>query len=169
MIGEAVADALKPLATISTAVAELQKGQQALQESVKGAATAETVNKAVSDTLAAQQAGQAKSAARAAYIAEKMKDVPAELLGTLSDDPAKFAADEQAIRGRLESIKTALGVKTPDVGGSAGGQAASAQPDLTKLSGTALIAMAVKAGTTAGQPVQAAKAVEPAKAAEAAK
>lgn len=110
--------------------------------------TAEGIAKLVADQLAAQSAGQEKKAARASYIAAKMKDVPDAYHSALGDDPAKWADQEQAIRATLKGDLTKLGVKAENVGGDAtagGGDKPAAAIDTSKLSGIELIGMGVKA------------------------
>ncbi len=70
----------------------------------------------------------AKKAAIDKYTAEKMADVLKSFpeLVKLGEDPAKWAEEEQAIRTVVKGRLEGLGVKTADVGGSAGGTAPAA-------------------------------------------
>ncbi len=57
-----------------------------------------------------------------------MKGVPAAYHGKLGTDPAKWPAEEQAIRDGFKADLAAIGAKVPDVsGGTAAGTAGSAE------------------------------------------
>jgi len=122
----AIAEAIKPFAT---QLADLQKGQQAVQEAVGKAIKAEDVQKAVAEAVKAQTAAGAvdakKQAARQAVIAAKLKDVPEEFLAKLpdTDDPKALSEAADAIVTRVNDV---MKPKLPDVGGAGkdGGTAA---------------------------------------------
>ena len=96
-----------------------------------------------------QQAAQ-QTAARDAYINDKLKDVREklpELLNGIGTDPAKFPEQEQAVRQTFRARLDALGVKPADVGGGSPAGDGGAKPadvvDTSKLSGVQLIDLAV--------------------------
>jgi hypothetical protein len=112
------------------------------------ALTADEVDALLTRKLAEAQAKGAKSADRQAFIDTKMKDVPAAYRGKLGDDPAQWAAQEQAIRGEWAADLKAVGFTPPNVGGGAGGAGgttpAAKAVDETKLSGAQLLSIAVE-------------------------
>lgn len=153
-------------AAVSQAMAPLADQVKALQADLGKVANPEAIAKVVSDQLAASQASQTKIAARQAYVSEKMKDVPAAYLSQLGDDPAKFTENEQAIRTQLKADLAKLGVKAPDVGGTAPGgdpKKATDAVDTSKLSGIELITMGVQGtSSSASAPADKAQATPPA-------
>jgi hypothetical protein len=91
--------------------------------------TAEAVSKLLNDTLATRDQQAQSTAARNAFLAEKMKDVPAAYRGALGNDPAKWTAEEQKIRETLKADLSAMGAKVPDIsGGNATGSSGNAAP-----------------------------------------
>jgi len=66
--------------------------------------------------------------ARQSYIASKLADLPEEYQGALGTDPAKFAEQEHAIRGRYKGLLDKLGVKAPKVAGGASAAAGAVAP-----------------------------------------
>lgn len=98
--------------------------------------TAEEITKLATDSIAkalADRDAAAKStAARDAFLAEKMKDVPAPYQAKLGTDPAKWAAEEQQIREGLKTDLKGLGFTPKDVaGGAAGGVTTGGAPTAT--------------------------------------
>ena len=138
-IAAAIAEAIKPVAT---GLAELQRGQHALQEAAGKAIKAEDVSKAVAEAVKAQTAVQAADAAKATFIAAKLTGVPAAYYAKLGADPAKWPAEEQAIRAELQADLAKLGVKATPVDGAAG-TAGAGKPgqavDTSKLSAVQLM------------------------------
>lgn len=135
LISDQVAAAVKPLhdqlAGLKPAAAVSGKSDAASQ-----ALTAEAVAKIVGDKFAEAQASQASIAARSALANDKLKDLPQTYRDLLPNtgDQAQLAAAEQTIRARYRAEigdKAAVGF---NVGGSAGGQAAKGQVDVSKLS-----------------------------------
>lgn len=150
LVKAAVDAAMKP---VLETVAGLQKGQEALQEAAAKAIGPEDVAKAVQDAVAAQTTAQAATDAKKAFIAEKLKGVPAAYHGKLGDDPAKWAAEEQAIRAELKSDLAAMGVTAPDLdGGAAAAEAATpaATVDTSKLTGQQLMEIGLKTSKPVG-------------------
>lgn len=139
IIGDAVTAAVKPIADSQkaitdglTAQADAAKAAAApvkTEESAKGKATeakppltAEDVAKVVADTLTARDKTAAANKDRAAFIADKLKGLPASYAAKLGIDPAKFAAEEQTIRTEFKADMKALGFEVKDVGaGNPGG------------------------------------------------
>lgn len=119
------------------------------------------VKKLVADELAAAQATQAtakadadkaaaRKAKRDAFVAEKLKGVPAVYAALLpdTDDDAELSAAEATIRERFRSDLAASGLKLADVGNNATGTAVDAA-DVAKLSPQDKIAVGLKAGGSA--------------------
>jgi hypothetical protein len=150
--------ALKPVgeavAALGTQVAELKKAPEVKKDAADAGKplsaddVKQLVASGVKETLTAFTTSQQQAQARQSYIDTKLKDVSEklpELLGTLGNDPAKFAEQEQAIRGTFKSRMEALGVKAADVSGKTeGGKPAGAAVDTSKLSGFELLTLATK-------------------------
>jgi hypothetical protein len=143
-----IGDTLANDAREKTAAAEAAKAQAVKDAAAKadpaataaGAAplTLEQVQKQISDGIAAALKTQAaevqSSQARNAFIAEKLKGVPAAYAAKLGNDPAKWAEQEQAIRGELKADLASIGATVKDVsGGNPGGATASAGTDAEKI------------------------------------
>jgi hypothetical protein len=99
--------------------------------------------------LEAHSAKQRASAAKSAFIADKLKDVPEEFHSKLGDDPTKWHAEEQSARERYRAVLKASGATIKDVSGATTG--AGVKPpgeavDYSKLSPTAAIEAGLKAG-----------------------
>lgn len=109
------------------------------------------------DTKFGQRDEQGKvSAARDKFITEKMKDIPPEFLRDMpaTDDVTKLATAEQAIRGRVQEIFKAAGIKAPGVGGdNPAGKKPGEAVDLSKLTPEQKIEMALKDKPMPGAPV----------------
>jgi hypothetical protein len=140
IIAKAVAEAVGPLAAT---LAEVQKAQQAAQDAAGKAIKAEDVSKR-------------------AFVAEKLKDLPAAYQAKLGDEPKDWAAQEQAIREEFRKDFAAAGGKAPAVDGGAG-TAGAAKPgatiDLSKLSGQQLIEVGLKDSKPVGAAAGAAAGV----------
>jgi hypothetical protein len=97
---------------------------------------------------AEQAQSQQVTAARDAYISEKMKDLPGIYRNSMpiTDDPGKLAAAEQKVRDQYKADYAATGATAANVNGNppAGQKPADAKPDLSKLSGYELINLATK-------------------------
>ena len=95
------------------------------------ALTANDVAKIVGEQLKGFTSQQQQTAARDAYLAQKLADLPAAYKAQLGSDPSKWAAEEQAIRDSFKDDLGKLGLKVPDVTGSPtaapGAQAPSAR------------------------------------------
>jgi hypothetical protein len=160
----AAPDVNAQIAALTGVVTKLAEGQQAiLTHLAKPPAPAEPakpapaagggdkpltqadVERLVNERLAAQQQSSQQAAARSAFVAGKLKDLPAVYQNQLGNDPAKWEAEEQQIRSAFQADFKAAGGKVPDVGGtSAGGAPPSQTVDTSKLSGFDLIGIAVK-------------------------
>ena len=90
----------------------------------------------------------AKKAAVDKYTAEKMADVLKSFpeLVKLGEDPAKWAEEEQAIRGVVKGRLDALGVKAADVGGAAVPPPAQSVASGNMSENMAKVAAAIQAG-----------------------
>ena len=159
IIAKAVAEAVGPLAAT---LAEVQKAQQAAQDAAGKAIKAEDVSKVVQEQIAAQNASNAAGEAKRAFVAEKLKDLPAAYQAKLGDEPKDWAAQEQAIREEFRKDFAAAGGKAPAVDGGAG-TAGAAKPgatiDLSKLSGQQLIEVGLKDSKPVGAAAGAAAGV----------
>jgi len=154
----AIAEAMKP---VGVGLAELQKGQQALAEAAGKAIRPEDVSKAVAEAVKAQTAVQAADAAKATFIAAKLTGVPAAYYAKLGADPAKWPAEEQAIRAELQADLAKLGVKATPVDGAAG-TAGAGKPgqavDTSKLSAVQLMELGLGESSPIGASARAATA-----------
>lgn len=131
-----LAEALKPfdkrLAETETnlrTVADTVANQKPLGEDrVKALLTeqAEALAARTKQEAEAQQASAAIKAERDAYAADHLKNVPAIYYGQLGDDKAQWEANAKAAREKFAADLKAAGVKAPDLGGSAGGEAPKA-------------------------------------------
>lgn len=146
LVGAAVADAVKPL---NEKIAKLEApaaaapGDKAADQTK--ALTAEDIDKLVEKRLAAQQQSAQAQAQRDAFLAEKLKDLPAAYRSKLGGDPAKWKDEEQAIRAEFQKDFAAAGGKPADVGADKPGGAKPAEAvDYSKLSPTQLIAQGLK-------------------------
>ena len=82
----------------------------------------------------ARPALPADPAARTAYIATKMGDLPEVYRQQLSGDPANWSSQEQSIRAQYRADFAAIMAKGPRVdGAAAGGSPPSAAVDISKL------------------------------------
>lgn len=155
-LGAAIAAANKPfyerLAALETA--SKTTATEAKPVAVAAAAaplTIDDVKKTMADLLAQQQTSTVTAAARNAFIAEKMKGLPAAYADKLpqTGDLAQLAAAEQTIRGQFANDMKAIGVTVPNVSGAApaAGQAAAAAAgavDTSKMSGSQLLSLGIK-------------------------
>jgi hypothetical protein len=134
-VRDGIAQAIKPLAESQKAMADSLTAQAAEKtaaakkagaEAEKAAGseaggakplTAEDVAKLLESRLDARDAAAKGTGARSAYLADKLKDVPASYQVKLGNDPAKWAAEEQAARDELKADLAKMGVKLKDVGG----------------------------------------------------
>lgn len=153
-------DALDKLAATPAATPAPAAAAEKKDEAAKPL-TAADVAKIVADTMGTARASDQAAAARQATIETKLKDLPAAYRNQLGNDPAKWQAEEQAIRDAYKAdFKAAGGAdQTKDVGGNNGG-AGAAKPaqtlDLSKLTPTQLIAQGLRNSRAAGgQPQQA--------------
>lgn len=123
---------------------------------------AKLVNDGISGALKTRDDQAKSSAARDAFIGEKLKGVPAAYQQQLGTDPAKWGEQEQAIRAQLKSDLAAIGATVKDVGGNPGGTtassaAAAAAPNLTAANsglteGQAAYARALQLPSLGGAP-----------------
>jgi hypothetical protein len=160
IVAKAVADAIGPIAAT---IGEIQKAQQAAQEAAGKAISAADVSKVVGEQIAAQNAARESSDARKAFVGEKLKDVPAVYAAKLGDDPAKWPADEQAIRTQYQADLAKAGVKAPNVdgaAGTAGAAKAGAAVDTSKISGQSLIEVGLKDSKPVGAAAAASQAAD---------
>jgi hypothetical protein len=132
---DAIASATKPL---TDALAALPKPAEAKADASKKdePLTLDAIGKLIDSRLSATQQQQSTKAQRDKYIAEKLKDLPAAYARQLGDDPAKWAAEEQAIRGDFKTDYESKGFKLPPVGDpkSDGGTTPDKKPlDLSKM------------------------------------
>jgi hypothetical protein len=120
---------------------------------------AEEMKKFVGEQLAARDTVAKRNEAKNAFIAEKLKGVPAAYHGRLGDDPAKWPGEEQAIRNSLKSDLAMMGVAPKEVsGGDPGGASGSAATAEAKITGYK------SAGMSDGEAALAASIVLPGKA-----
>lgn len=75
-------------------------------------------SKLIDDKLAARDQTAQQTAERARFIGEKLKDLPEVYRAKLGNDPAKWAADEQAIRDGLKADLKGLGIDPANIGGN---------------------------------------------------
>jgi hypothetical protein len=152
LVGAAVADAVKPLnekiaKLEAPAAAVAAPGGKATDQAK--ALTAEDIDKLVEKRLAAQQQSAQAQAQRDAFLAEKLKDLPAAYRSKLGGDPAKWKDEEQAIRAEFQKDFAAAGGKPADVGADKPGGAKPAEAvDYSKLSPTQLIAQGCSTSPT---------------------
>jgi hypothetical protein len=163
LVSDGISAALNPLGDVLKGLADGQKAlaekltppaPAAGKETAPAALTAADVAKIVQDNLKTFQTGQSKAQAKAAYAADKLKDLPATYQSLLpeTDDPAALAKAEQDIRARF---KAELGDKlapTPNVASPGGGAAPEGKVDLSKLTSTQLIEHGIKAGLATTAP-----------------
>jgi ribosomal protein L19E len=112
------------------------------------ALTQEDIAKLISDgigsALKARDTEAQSSAARNAFVAEKLKGIPAVYAARLGNDPAKWATEEQSIRETFKADLLAAGATIKDVGGgNPGGGASDNKPAANPL------AMSLTAGQAA--------------------
>jgi hypothetical protein len=177
-LGESLAAALAPALTtamttaITTAVSEANKplveqfktlqAQPATAAGTPAAAgkpgevkpvTLDDVKNVIAEQFKGIQQQNQQSAQRDAYLANKLKDVPAAYRNQLGNDPAKWATEEQTIRDQFKTDLAAAGLKPKDVGGvtPAGGAPPTSSVDLSKLNPTQLAELSFKQ-TAAGKP-----------------
>ena len=107
--------------------------------------------KQITDELDRRDQQRRASDQRAAFVAEKLKDLPPAYASQLGGDPAQWAAEEQRIRSTYRDDLKRAGAVVPDVGGpgaDAGPAATAVAPgggiDLSKLSGTQQIELALR-------------------------
>ncbi len=95
----------------------------------------------------AAETGKAKSDARAKFVGEKAKDLPAVYQALIAGDDEKALADsEQAARKQFRADLTASGAKLPDVGAPAAGKSVIDASDPSKLSAAQKIEVGLAAG-----------------------
>lgn len=115
--------------------------------------TAQDVAQIVADSIKASQTSTEAANSRKVFVADKLKDLPAAYQNQLGADPAKWAAEEQAIRTQYQADFKVSGGKAPEVNGNAG-QAGATTPaatvDYSKLTPTQLIAQGLAASTPQG-------------------
>jgi hypothetical protein len=152
-IGGAIADANKPIleslgkltAPAPAAEADAGKGDG------KGKPlTLDDVSKLLDNKLNAAQSSAQAAEQKKGFVADKLKDLPAAYQGQLGNDPSKWAAEEQAIRGQYKADFKTAGGTVPNVGG---GDAKGAPPtqavDTSKLKGRAALEAGIIAETAA--------------------
>ena len=158
-VKSAVDAAVKPLAdnqqALASALAKLPAATPAAEKDKPADAgkplTAEDVGKIVGEQLKGFQQQQSQSAERTRFQQDKLKDLPEVYRNQLGNDPAKWAAEEQAIRDRYKADFKAAGGKVEDVGGEQpGGQAPAASLDLSKNSPVQNIALGLRDAKPAG-------------------
>lgn len=118
------AKAKKEAEAAAAAAATADKGKEGGKEAKPLTAedVARLTSEAIAKTLTERDAAAKSTAARDAFIADKLKNVPAAYHAKLGSDPAKWAAEEQVIRDGLKADLTAMGLQPKDVkGGDAGG------------------------------------------------
>ena len=108
---------------------------------------AKLVAETMTNTLKARDEAAQSTAARNAFVADKLKGVPAAYQAQLGHDPAQWAAEEQAIRTGLKADLTAMGATVKDLGGEAGGVTASG----TALAPKEVLARLQASGLTEGE------------------
>ena len=131
----AIASATKPL---TDAIAALPKPAEEKPDAAKKdePLTLDAIGKLIDTRLNATQQQQAVKGQRDAFIADKLKDLPAVYAKQLGDDPTKWAAEEQNIRNGFKADYEAKGFKLPAVGSPSadGGITADKKPvDLSKM------------------------------------
>jgi hypothetical protein len=142
-------EGLKPVIAeqIKAAVPAPVTPAPATKDAKPEALTAEAVAKIVADQIAAASQANGQKAARDAFQAEKLKDLPAAYRNQLGSDPAKWAAEEQAIREQFKADLKAAGLEPKNVGGAAkeGGKTAEQNPvDKSKIDPVSRIEMGLK-------------------------
>jgi hypothetical protein len=130
------AAAAKPAPAATAAGVTANQGGESIAQVMERLNKLEADNAELRQRLGSRQVEDVK----AAYVREKMADVPKAYLSGLGDDPAKFADAEQVIRKQVKADLAAAGLKVPNLGGSSGGQSVLAAMDLSKLSPAASIA-----------------------------
>jgi hypothetical protein len=141
LITGAIKSPLEQLAGLATTVGELGKNVKIVADTLaaqpagaaekgekgKGGKEGEAAKSLTLDDITklldARDTQRAGTEARQKFIGEKLKGVPAAYHGLLGNDPAKWPAEEQAIRAQLQTDLAGLGVKAGNVGGGAGGGA----------------------------------------------
>jgi hypothetical protein len=152
-LGEMIGAATKPL---HETIAKLEAAAQPAVKEVAAEAgkakalTLEDLSRLIDSKLGAQQQASQQAQARDAFLASKLKDLPAAYQKQLGSDPSKWAAEEQSIRDQYKAdFKSAGGTKAPVGGENPGGAAAAQAVDVSKLSPRAKIEAGIKQSTLA--------------------
>ena len=150
----ALGGALKPITDEIAALKGAASSPKPAAPVHQEALTADQVGKIVADQLKAGKTEAAAEATRAAFITEKMKDLPSIYQRALGSDPTKWAAEEQALRTQARTDHGLLGGTTPTVAGTPplGGVSPSAPVDLSKISGTDAIRLGLQNSVPARAP-----------------
>lgn len=121
VIADTMAADAKAKADAAAEAAKTDAVKSVVDKKPPEALTAEAIQKMVAEGIATAAKSQAEAAkgtvAREAFIADKLKGVPAAYHGRLGADPTKWAAEEQSIREGLKADLTAMGLASKDVGG----------------------------------------------------
>jgi hypothetical protein len=149
LVGAAVADAVKPMnekiAKLEAAPAAAAPAAAAADQAAPKALTAEDVDKLVEKRLAAQQQSAQAQAQRDAFLAEKLKDLPAAYRSKLGTTRRSGRTRSRRSAPSSRSDFAAAGGKPADVGADKPGGAKPAEAvDFSKLSPTQLIAQGLK-------------------------
>lgn len=153
-LGTTLIAANKPLLDRLDKLAAPAPAPEAATQAAAGAAagkdkplTLEDIGKLIDNKFSQRDESSKVSSARNAFIADKMKDIPAEFVATMpnTDDATKLAAAEQAIRTRYQEVLKGAGVKAPAVGGdNITGKKPGDTVDLSKLTSEQKIEMSLK-------------------------
>jgi hypothetical protein len=118
-LASAQADITKTLGAITESIKKPEAGADTGKKD-KGeqtpAVTLEQIGQLIDQKLGATQKASESKAARDAYLAEKLKDVPAAYRAQLGSDPTKWASEEQAIREQFKADLKAQGVEPKTLG-----------------------------------------------------
>jgi seryl-tRNA synthetase len=136
-----LAEAVKPVGALVKNVEDLHANVKVVADTVAAQKILgeDQVKKLVADqtaslTEAARKDADAKAAAdtlktkRSAFATEHLKNVPARYHAELGDDETKWADAAKGIRTAFAEDLKSAGVKVPDVGGAAGGEAVAGTP-----------------------------------------
>lgn len=118
------------------------------------------VKKLIAESLGQHQQTTQTQQLRERYLGEKLKDLPAAYRNQLGSDPAKWTAEEQAIRDAYKADFKIAGGTVADVGGSAGAGNSSAAKkpgegvDMSKMTPTQLMELGMKNSRPVTTPQQ---------------
>jgi hypothetical protein len=112
------AELVKNVDTVAQTLAKLPPATPAAKagDAKPEALTADGVARIVAEQLSAATKTHESKAARDAYLADKLKDLPGAYRKQLGDDPTKWATEEQSIREQFKADLTKAGVKPADLG-----------------------------------------------------